>query len=156
MSGSLLLLLSLCQAHESLISGHFPASEENLQNLAALRLQYLQSDGAGRAGWSLGNVYPIARLRHRIMHSTKQGTGAGAGVTGAGGAGVGDGKGVAGIQGAGGVAPEKRRTPSFLDGTLRRSFKTGSLKKQKVWCRGWSVLLCLSVSQGTRLRGQSC
>uniref|UniRef100_A0A8C5FS54 Myosin X, like 1 n=1 Tax=Gadus morhua TaxID=8049 RepID=A0A8C5FS54_GADMO len=89
------------QAHESLISGHFPASEENLQNLAALRLQYLQGDGAGRAGWSLGNVYPIARLRHRIMHSTKPGTG-------------------------------KRRTPSFLDGTLRRSFKTGSLKKQKV------------------------
>uniref|UniRef100_A0A8C5B6I2 Myosin X, like 1 n=1 Tax=Gadus morhua TaxID=8049 RepID=A0A8C5B6I2_GADMO len=93
------------QAHESLISGHFPASEENLQNLAALRLQYLQGDGAGRAGWSLGNVYPIARLRHRIMHSTKPGTGAG---------------------------PGKRRTPSFLDGTLRRSFKTGSLKKQKV------------------------
>ncbi|XP_059908614.1 unconventional myosin-X [Gadus macrocephalus] len=120
------------QAHESLISGHFPASEENLQNLAALRLQYLQGDGAGRAGWSLGNVYPIARLRHRIMHSTKPGTGAGPGAAGAAGAGLGDGKGVAGIQGTVGGAPEKRRTPSFLDGTLRRSFKTGSLKKQKV------------------------
>uniref|UniRef100_A0A8D3CVK4 Myosin X, like 1 n=1 Tax=Scophthalmus maximus TaxID=52904 RepID=A0A8D3CVK4_SCOMX len=87
------------QAHESLISGHFPASEETLQHLAALRLQYLHVDGAGRAGWSLGSVYPIGRLRNRILHSTK---------------------------------PEKRKTPSFLDGTLRRSFKTGSLKKQKV------------------------
>uniref|UniRef100_A0A8D3B7F9 Myosin X, like 1 n=1 Tax=Scophthalmus maximus TaxID=52904 RepID=A0A8D3B7F9_SCOMX len=92
------------QAHESLISGHFPASEETLQHLAALRLQYLHVDGAGRAGWSLGSVYPIGRLRNRILHSTKPGVGAG----------------------------EKRKTPSFLDGTLRRSFKTGSLKKQKV------------------------
>uniref|UniRef100_A0AAQ5X9U3 Myosin X, like 1 n=1 Tax=Amphiprion ocellaris TaxID=80972 RepID=A0AAQ5X9U3_AMPOC len=89
------------QAHESLISGHFPASEETLQHLAALRLQYLHGDGAGRAGWSLGSVYPIGRLRNRILHSTKPGV-------------------------------EKRKTPSFLDGTLRRSFKTGSLKKQKV------------------------
>uniref|UniRef100_A0A3Q3BS89 Myosin X, like 1 n=1 Tax=Haplochromis burtoni TaxID=8153 RepID=A0A3Q3BS89_HAPBU len=94
------------QAHESLISGHFPASEETLQHLAALRLQYLHGDGAGRAGWSLGSVYPIGRLRNRILHSTKPG----------------------------GVGPcvEKRKTPSFLDGTLRRSFKTGSLKKQKM------------------------
>uniref|UniRef100_A0A4W6ED83 Myosin X, like 1 n=1 Tax=Lates calcarifer TaxID=8187 RepID=A0A4W6ED83_LATCA len=92
------------QAHESLISGHFPASEETLQHLAALRLQYLHGDGAGRAGWSLGSVYPIGRLRNRILHSTKPGVG----------------------------AAEKRKTPSFLDGTLRRSFKTGSLKKQKV------------------------
>ncbi|XP_019727812.1 unconventional myosin-X [Hippocampus comes] len=30
------------------------------------------------------------------------------------------------------TAGENRKTPSFLDGTLRRSFKTGSLKKQKV------------------------
>uniref|UniRef100_H2MEN7 Myosin X, like 1 n=1 Tax=Oryzias latipes TaxID=8090 RepID=H2MEN7_ORYLA len=91
------------QAHESLISGHFPASEETLQHLAALRLQYLHGDGAGRVGWSLGSVYPIGRLRNRILHSTKPG-----------------------------VGTEKRKTPSFLDGTLRRSFKTGSLKKQKV------------------------
>uniref|UniRef100_A0A671TSH9 Myosin X, like 1 n=1 Tax=Sparus aurata TaxID=8175 RepID=A0A671TSH9_SPAAU len=59
------------QAHESLISGHFPASEETLQHLAALRLQYLHGDGAGRAGWSLGTVYPVGRLRNRILHSTK-------------------------------------------------------------------------------------
>uniref|UniRef100_A0A674F0D3 Myosin X, like 1 n=1 Tax=Salmo trutta TaxID=8032 RepID=A0A674F0D3_SALTR len=89
------------QAHESLISGHFPAPEETLQQLAALRLQYLHGDGASRAGWSLGSVYPMGRLRSRIFHSTKQGG-------------------------------DRRRTPSFLDGSLRRSFKTGSLKKQKV------------------------
>ncbi|XP_070969378.1 unconventional myosin-X-like [Oncorhynchus clarkii lewisi] len=107
------------QAHESLISGHFPAPEENLQQLAALRLQYLHGDGASRAGWSLGTVYPMGRLRSRIFHSTKQG-----GVAGgeAGGGQVGSVK---------GDGQDRRRTPSFLDGSLRRSFKTGSLKKQK-------------------------
>ncbi|KAM4624860.1 unconventional myosin-X [Polymixia lowei] len=121
------------QAHESLISGHFPASEETLQHLAALRLQYLHGDGAGRAGWSLGSVYPIGRLRNRILHSTKQGAGsAGGGGAGAAGGGAGEGKGAVGGQGGITVGTEKRRTPSFLDGTLRRSFKTGSLKKQKV------------------------
>ena len=45
---------------------------------------------------------------------------------------MGDGKGIAGGQGGIPVGAEKRKTPSFLDGTLRRSFKTGSLKKQKV------------------------
>ncbi|XP_061897365.1 unconventional myosin-X isoform X2 [Entelurus aequoreus] len=118
------------QAHESLISGHFPGSEETLQHLAALRLQYLHGDGAGRAGWSLGTVYPIGRLRSRIIHSTKPGVGS---AGGAGGGGAGDGKAmVGGPGGIVGVGAEKRKTPSFLDGTLRRSFKTGSLKKQKV------------------------
>uniref|UniRef100_A0A8C5HY66 Uncharacterized protein n=1 Tax=Gouania willdenowi TaxID=441366 RepID=A0A8C5HY66_GOUWI len=74
-------------AHESLINGHFPASEETLQHLAAFRLQYLHGDGAGRAGWSLGSVYPIGRLRNRIMHSTKPGVGS-AGGTGGGGGGT--------------------------------------------------------------------
>ena len=124
--------LFLRQAHESLISGHFPASEETLQHLAALRLQYLHVDAAGRAGWSLGTVYPTGRLRNRILHSTKPGVGAAGGAGAGGGGGAGDGKGLVG--GPGGVGPgiEKRKTPSFLDGTLRRSFKTGSLKKQKV------------------------
>ncbi|XP_035382790.1 unconventional myosin-X [Electrophorus electricus] len=102
------------QAHESLISGHFPAPEETLQYLAALRLQYIHGDVA-RTPWSLSSVYPVGRLRTRILQSTKAG-----GV---------------GVPGAGGVGPgahtlERRRT-NFLDGTLRRSFKTGSLKKQK-------------------------
>ncbi|XP_045081439.1 unconventional myosin-X isoform X2 [Coregonus clupeaformis] len=107
------------QAHESLISGHFPAPEETLQQLAALRLQYLHGDGASRAGWSLGSVYPMGRLRSRILHSTKQGGAAG----GEGGVGQ-----VGSVKGDG---QDRRRTPSFLDGSLRRSFKTGSLKKQK-------------------------
>lgn len=115
-----------------MISGHFPASEETLQHLAALRLQYLHGDGAGRAGWSLGSVYPIGRLRNRILHSTKPGVGVTGGAGGAGGVGAVDGKGVAVGQGGVGPCVEKRKTPSFLDGTLRRSFKTGSLKKQKV------------------------
>lgn len=100
-----------------------------MQHLAALRLQYLHGDGAGRAGWNLGSVYPIGRLRNRILHSTKPGVGASGG---AGGGGPGDGKGTVGGQGGVPIGVEKRKTPSFLDGTLRRSFKTGSLKKQKV------------------------
>ncbi|XP_020569124.1 unconventional myosin-X isoform X3 [Oryzias latipes] len=120
------------QAHESLISGHFPASEETLQHLAALRLQYLHGDGAGRVGWSLGSVYPIGRLRNRILHSTKPGVGAAGGAGGRGSGGMGDGICTIGGQGGAGTGTEKRKTPSFLDGTLRRSFKTGSLKKQKV------------------------
>ncbi|XP_060918799.1 unconventional myosin-X [Labrus mixtus] len=120
------------QAHESLISGHFPASEETLQHLAALRLQYLHVDGAGRAGWSLGTVYPIGRLRNRILHSTKPGVGAAGGAGGGGAGGAGDGKTAVGGPGGVPLGVEKRKTPSFLDGTLRRSFKTGSLKKQKV------------------------
>lgn len=127
-----ILTLLVSQAHESLISGHFPALEETLQHLAALRLQYLHGDGAGRAGWSLGSVYPIGRLRTRILHSTKPGVGAAGGAGGAGGGGPGDGKGTVGGQGGIPAGVEKRKTPSFLDGTLRRSFKTGSLKKQKV------------------------
>uniref|UniRef100_A0A8C2GUX8 Myosin X, like 1 n=1 Tax=Cyprinus carpio TaxID=7962 RepID=A0A8C2GUX8_CYPCA len=91
------------QAHESLISGHFPALEETLQHLAALRLQYIHGDVA-RTPWSLSSVYPVGRLRTRILQSTK----------------------------AGGGHTLERRKANFLDGTLRRSFKTGSLKKQRV------------------------
>ncbi|XP_051563416.1 unconventional myosin-X-like [Myxocyprinus asiaticus] len=103
------------QAHESLISGHFPAPEETLQHLAALRLQYIHGDVA-RTPWSLSSVYPVGRLRTRIFQSTKAG---GAGVPGV------------GIVGPGGHTLERRKA-NFLDGTLRRSFKTGSLKKQRV------------------------
>ncbi|XP_061091001.1 unconventional myosin-X [Conger conger] len=97
------------QAHESLISGHFPALEETLQHLAALRLQYLHGD-VGRATWSLDNIYPVGRLRTRILQSTKAG----------------------GVGGVAGLAVQEKRRPSFLDGTLRRSFKTGAQKKQRV------------------------
>lgn len=69
-----------------------------------------------RTPWSLSSVYPVGRLRTRIFQSTKAG---GAGVPGA------------GIAGPGAHTLERRKT-NFLDGTLRRSFKTGSLKKQRV------------------------
>ncbi|XP_038129206.1 unconventional myosin-X isoform X3 [Cyprinodon tularosa] len=119
------------QAHESLISGHFPASEETLQHLAALRLQYLHGDGAGRAGWSLGSVYPIGRLRNRILQSTKPGSAAVGGPGSRGSGGIGDVIGTIGGQGGAGSSMEKRKTPTFRDSSLRKS-KTGSLKKQKV------------------------
>ncbi|KAK7939515.1 hypothetical protein WMY93_002841 [Mugilogobius chulae] len=85
------------QAHESLTSGHFPAREETLQHLAALRLQFLYGD-KGKASWSLDSVYPF----------TKVGGSSGTGQT-----------------------LERRRT-SFLDGTLRRGLKSGSMKKQRL------------------------
>lgn len=93
------------QAHEAVIHGHYPAPEENLQVLAALRLQYLQGDYASHATIPpLEEVYSLERLKARIGQSTKS------------------------------CAPcerlEKRRT-SFLEGTLRRSFRTGSVVRQK-------------------------
>lgn len=99
--------LPLPQAHESLTRGHFPAREETLQHLAALRLQFLYGDKA-RVTWSLENVYPVGRLRSRILQFTKVGGASGSGQT-----------------------LERRRT-SFLDGTLRRGLKTGSMKKQRM------------------------
>uniref|UniRef100_A0A672H5A2 Myosin X, like 3 n=1 Tax=Salarias fasciatus TaxID=181472 RepID=A0A672H5A2_SALFA len=95
------------QAHESLTRGHFPAREETLQHLAALRLQFLFGDKA-RVAWSLESVYPVGRLRNRILQFTKVGGASGSGQT-----------------------LERRRT-SFLDGTLRRGLKTGSMKKQRM------------------------
>ncbi|XP_064817662.1 unconventional myosin-X-like [Oncorhynchus masou masou] len=62
------------QAHESLTSGHLPAPEDTLQHLAALRLQFLHGDKA-RVSWSLDTVYPVGRLRARILHFTKVGAG---------------------------------------------------------------------------------
>lgn len=97
------------QAHESLTRGHFPAREETLQHLAALRLQFLFGD-KGRVSWSLDSVYPVGRLRNRIIQFTKAGRDSGAGT---------------------GQTLERRRT-SFLDGTLRRGLKTGSMKKQRL------------------------
>uniref|UniRef100_A0A8C7XVA9 Unconventional myosin-X-like n=1 Tax=Oryzias sinensis TaxID=183150 RepID=A0A8C7XVA9_9TELE len=95
------------QAHESLIRGHFPGREETLQHLASLRLQFLYGDKT-RAAWSLESVYPVGRLRSRIVQFTKVGGASGSGQT-----------------------LERRRT-SFLDGTLRRGLKTGSMKKQRM------------------------
>lgn len=60
--------------------------------------------------WSLESVYPVGRLRSRILQFTKVGGASGSGS---------------------GQTLERRRT-SFLDGTLRRGLKTGSMKKQRL------------------------
>ncbi|XP_013912288.1 PREDICTED: unconventional myosin-X-like [Thamnophis sirtalis] len=93
------------QAHESLIDGHFPGPEETLQHLASLRLQYLYGDYF-KISWSLDSVYPVNRLKSKILQSMKS-------------------------SGSSSQVLERRRT-SFLEGTLKRGFKTGSVKKQKV------------------------
>ncbi|KAM4698021.1 unconventional myosin-X-like [Rhinophrynus dorsalis] len=93
------------QAHESLTSGHFPAPEETLQHLAALRLQYQHGDHS-KVSWSLETVYPVQRLKSKILQATK-------------------------CSSTSGHTLERRRT-SFLEGTLKRGFKVGSMKKQRV------------------------
>uniref|UniRef100_F7ESW5 Myosin X n=1 Tax=Ornithorhynchus anatinus TaxID=9258 RepID=F7ESW5_ORNAN len=94
------------QAHEAVIRGHYPAPEENLQILAALRLQYIQGDHSLQAPVpALEQVYPLQRLKSRISQSTKTFSPA--------------------------ERLEKRRA-SFLEGTLRRSFRTGSVSRQKL------------------------
>lgn len=94
------------QAHESLTSGHFPAPEDTLQHLAALRLQYQHGDFS-KVLWSLEMVYPVQRLKNKILQATKTSSS------------------------TSGQTLERRRT-SFLEGTLKRGFKVGSMKKQKM------------------------
>uniref|UniRef100_A0A673AK10 Myosin X n=1 Tax=Sphaeramia orbicularis TaxID=375764 RepID=A0A673AK10_9TELE len=91
------------QAHEAVIHGQYPAPEETLQFLAALRLQYLLGDHAPQAAIpEMSQVFPMARLRARVQNSAKT------------------------------FAPGERKRSSFLDGTLRRSFRSGSLSRQKL------------------------
>ena len=73
-------------------------------------MQFLHGDKT-RLSWPLDAIYPVGRLRTRILHFTKVGGAGGAGQTG--------------------HTLERRRT-SFLDGTLRRGLKTGSMKKQRM------------------------
>lgn len=89
-----------------MIRGHYPAPEETLQVLAALRLQYLQGDYTLHTTIpDLEEVYPLQKLKSRITQSTKTFTAT--------------------------EKAEKKRA-SFLEGTLRRSFRSGSVSKQKV------------------------
>lgn len=89
-----------------MIKGHYPAPEETLQVLAALRLQYLQGDYTVHTTVpELEEVYPLQKLKSRITQSTKTFTAS--------------------------EKAEKKRA-SFLEGTLRRSFRSGSVSKQKV------------------------
>uniref|UniRef100_A0A8C0GB23 Myosin X n=1 Tax=Chelonoidis abingdonii TaxID=106734 RepID=A0A8C0GB23_CHEAB len=94
------------QAHEAVIKGHYPAPEETLQVLAALRLQYLQGDYSLHTTIpAVEEVYPLQRLKSRITQSTKMFTPA---------------------------ERIERKRASFLEGTLRRSFRSGSISKQKM------------------------
>uniref|UniRef100_A0A8C3G4G8 Myosin X n=1 Tax=Cyclopterus lumpus TaxID=8103 RepID=A0A8C3G4G8_CYCLU len=91
------------QAHEAVIRGQYPGPEETLQFLAALRLQYLQGDHSSQANVpDMSLVFPMARLRARVQNSAKT------------------------------FAPSSRKRSSFLEGTLRRSFRSGSLSRQKL------------------------
>uniref|UniRef100_A0A8D0BZW2 Myosin X n=1 Tax=Salvator merianae TaxID=96440 RepID=A0A8D0BZW2_SALMN len=92
------------QAHEAVIRGHYPAPEETLQVLAALRLQYLQGDytSSNITVPEMEEVYPVQRLKSRIIHTTKTFT------------------------------PVERKRANFLEGTLRRSFRSSSVSRQKM------------------------
>ncbi|XP_056376909.1 unconventional myosin-X isoform X1 [Hyla sarda] len=93
------------QAHEAVIRGHYPAPEENLQVLAALRLQYSQGDYSQHTTVpEMEHFYPVQKLKSRVSQSTKVSTP---------------------------LERSERKRSSFLEGTLRRSFRSGSVSKQK-------------------------
>uniref|UniRef100_A0A6I8QPF6 Myosin 10 n=1 Tax=Xenopus tropicalis TaxID=8364 RepID=A0A6I8QPF6_XENTR len=94
------------QAHEAVIHGHYPAPEETLQILAALRLQYTQGDYSLHTSVpEMEEFYPMQKLKARITQSTKVSS-----------------------------TSERceRKRSSFLEGTLRRSFRSGSVSKQRL------------------------
>lgn len=107
------------QAHEAVIRGQYPAPEETLQFLAALRLQYLHSDfsSSQTPAPELSQVFPMSRLRARVHNSAKTFA-------------PGSSNSTSGTLERSGTSERKRS--SFLDGTLRRSFRSGSMSKQKM------------------------
>jgi len=129
------------QAHEAVIRGRYPGPEETLQFLAALRLQYLQGDHSAQAGDpDMSLVFPMARLRARVQNSARTfAPGSGSGTA-------------------------ERKRSSFLEGTLRRSFRSGSLSRQKLeeensleaWLREEAAAVRTSVTDKWRkLQGMS-
>lgn len=77
-----------------------------MQALAALRLQYSQGDYSLHTNVpEMEDFYPVHRLRARVAQSTKASTT---------------------------FERTERKRSSFLEGTLRRSFRSGSVSKQKV------------------------
>ncbi|KAM8967428.1 unconventional myosin-X [Pelodytes ibericus] len=94
------------QAHQAVIRGQYPAPEESLQALASLRLQYSQGDYSLHTDVpEMEDFYPLQKLKSRITQSTKAFSPA---------------------------ERTERKRSSFLEGTLRRSFRSGSISKQKV------------------------
>lgn len=122
-----------------MIRGQYPAPEETLQFLAALRLQYLSGDlGPASVVPEVSRVFPMARLRARVQSSAK--AFAPAAPPGGG----------------------ERKRSSFLEGTLRRSFRSGSLSRQRLeeelgleaWLREEEAAVRASVlDKWRRLRG---
>ncbi|CAL8347397.1 unnamed protein product [Merluccius merluccius] len=103
------------QAHEAVIRGRYPAPEETLQFLAALRLQFLLGDHSSQAPLpDMAQVFPMARLRARVQNSAKTFA-----------------PGIGSVSDRSSGTSEKKRS-SFLEGTLRRSFRSGSLSRQKL------------------------
>ncbi|KAK7945364.1 hypothetical protein WMY93_001092 [Mugilogobius chulae] len=124
------------QAHEAVIRGQYPAPEETLQFLAALRLQYLQGDSSSSHTPELARSSPSKTF-------------------------------APGTSGSGGTlersGTSERKRSSFLDGTLRRSFRSGSVSKQKLeedsleaWLRDEEAALRASVQdKWKKLQGMS-
>ncbi|XP_051985002.1 unconventional myosin-X [Xyrauchen texanus] len=97
------------QAHEAVIRCQYPAPEETLQFLAALRLQYLLGDYTTHSPMpELEQVFPMARLRARVQQSARCFASGNSSST----------------------PSTERKRGSFLEGTLRRSFR-GSLGRQR-------------------------
>ncbi|XP_053555341.1 pleckstrin homology domain-containing family H member 3 isoform X2 [Bombina bombina] len=60
------------QAHESVIRGYLPTTEDTLQSLAALRLQFLNGDFSPHAPFPrLEELFPIYILHSRVLASSK-------------------------------------------------------------------------------------
>ncbi|XP_051556331.1 unconventional myosin-X-like [Myxocyprinus asiaticus] len=97
------------QAHEAVIRGQYPAPEETLQFLAALRLQYLLGDCTTQSAMpELEQVFPMSRLLARVQQSAR-----------------------CFAPGNSSSTPStERKRGSFLEGTLRRSFR-GTLGRQR-------------------------
>lgn len=107
------LLLFLPQAHEAVIRGQYPAPEETLQFLAAVRLQYLLGDYSSQTSVpEISQVFSMARLRARVQNSAKTFAPGGSAADRSG--------------------TSERKRSSFLEGTLRRSFRSGSLSRQRL------------------------
>ncbi|XP_051943469.1 unconventional myosin-X [Hippocampus zosterae] len=97
------------QAHEAVIRGQYPAPEETLQFLSALRLQYLLGDQSPQAQVpDTSQVFPMARLRARVQNSARS-FASGSELSGT----------------------SERKRSSFLEGTLRRSLRGGSLGRRR-------------------------
>nr|XP_033774102.1 pleckstrin homology domain-containing family H member 3 isoform X2 [Geotrypetes seraphini] len=60
------------QAHEMVIRGYLPMTEDTLQSLAALRLQFLNSDFSTHAPFpKLEELFPLHILQARVLASSK-------------------------------------------------------------------------------------